>query len=95
MKNKAAQQLGRLGGKATSEAKTAAARKNAKKGGRPPGLGVGTRPIVMLHRADGTWWLARWKHGIIGAKDFPTARAARDYAASVNWGVKRLPECDS
>jgi len=35
MKNKAAQQLGRLGGKVSSEAKTAAVRKNGKKGGRP------------------------------------------------------------
>jgi len=33
--NKAAQQLGRLGGKATSEAKAAAARANGKLGGRP------------------------------------------------------------
>ncbi len=35
MKNKAAQQLGRLGGKVTSEAKTAAVRENGAKGGRP------------------------------------------------------------
>lgn len=33
--NRAAQQLGRLGGKATSEAKAEAARKNGAKGGRP------------------------------------------------------------
>lgn len=35
--NPAAQTLGRLGGKARSAAKTAAARKNAKKGGWPKG----------------------------------------------------------
>lgn len=35
MKNKAAQQLGKLGGLKTSEAKKAAARANGKKGGRP------------------------------------------------------------
>lgn len=35
MKNKAAQSLGHLGGKATSEAKAAAVRENGKKGGRP------------------------------------------------------------
>lgn len=35
MKNKAAQQLGRKGGKASSESKAAAARKNGAKGGRP------------------------------------------------------------
>jgi len=35
MKNPAAQSLGRLGGLKTSEAKTAAARANGRKGGRP------------------------------------------------------------
>lgn len=38
MKNKAAQALGRLGGKATSEAKAEAVRANGAKGGRPPRL---------------------------------------------------------
>jgi len=33
--NKAAQQLGRIGGKKTSEAKSAAAKANGAKGGRP------------------------------------------------------------
>jgi len=33
--NKAAQQLGRLGGRKTSEAKAAAAKANGAKGGRP------------------------------------------------------------
>ena len=37
MKNPAAVALGRLGGKATSEAKASAARENAKKGGWPKG----------------------------------------------------------
>ena len=37
MKNKAAQQLGRLGGLAKSAAKADAARLNAKKGGWPKG----------------------------------------------------------
>ena len=35
MKNKAAQSLGRLGGRAKSEAKTETARANGAKGGRP------------------------------------------------------------
>lgn len=35
MKNQAAQQLGRIGGSVTSEAKTEAARENGKLGGRP------------------------------------------------------------
>ena len=36
--NKHAQELGRLGGKATSEAKTAASQENGKLGGRPKKL---------------------------------------------------------
>lgn len=36
MTNKAAQELGRLGGRARSEAKARAARANGKLGGRPP-----------------------------------------------------------
>jgi len=35
MKNKAAQQLGKLGGQVKSEAKAKAAKENGKKGGRP------------------------------------------------------------
>jgi hypothetical protein len=35
--NKAAQQLGSLGGKVTSEAKARASRRNGKLGGRPKG----------------------------------------------------------
>lgn len=35
MKNKAAVELGRLGGRVKSPAKTEAARRNARKGGRP------------------------------------------------------------
>ena len=33
--NRAAQELGRLGGRKTSEAKASAARENGKRGGRP------------------------------------------------------------
>ena len=89
MKNKAAQQLGRLGGKVTSEAKAAAVRENGKKGGRPHGV------IAMLHTSDGGWWLGTYKGGAIASKSFATAQAAREFAASKGWGVKRLPDCDS
>lgn len=39
MKNKAAQELGKLGGQVKSETKTKAARLNGKKGGRPKKIG--------------------------------------------------------
>lgn len=42
-KNQAAVQLGRKGGKATSEAKARAARENGKKGGRPKKIEVSAR----------------------------------------------------
>lgn len=45
MSNKAAQQLGRLGGKSTSETKSTAARKNGASGGRIPALS-GDHPVV-------------------------------------------------
>ena len=46
--NKAAQQFGRLGGKAKSAAKTKAARANAKKGGWPKGKKRGPRKLKPL-----------------------------------------------
>jgi len=99
MKNKAAQQLGRLGGKVTSEAKAAAVRENGKKGGRPPGLWVGNkffpRSVVSLYKSEGEWCIETYKGDIIPSKSFPTAQAARDFAAAKNWGVKRFPDCDS
>jgi hypothetical protein len=99
MKNKAAQQLGRLGGKVKSEAKAAAVRENGKKGGRPPGFWVGNkffpRTVVGLYKNEGEWCIETHKGGNIPCSSFATAQAARDYAASMNWGVKRLTNCDS
>lgn len=90
MKNKAAQQLGRLGGKVTSEAKAAAVRENGKKGGRPPK----TATAMLIRNAEGGWSLCRWKGDVIPSKTFDTQAQAREFAASKNWSVKRLPECD-
>ena len=90
MKNKAAQQLGRLGGKATSEAKAAAVRENGKKGGRPPKPAT----AMLIRNAEGGWSLCRWKGDVIPSKNFATQAQAREFAATNNWGVKRLPECD-
>tara|TARA_R110000868_G_scaffold175663_3_gene412823 strand:+ start:740 stop:1015 length:276 start_codon:yes stop_codon:yes gene_type:complete len=90
MKNKAAQQLGRLGGKVTSEAKAAAVRENGKKGGRPPKPAT----AMLIRNPEGGWSLCRWKGDVIPSKNFDTQAQAREFATSKNWGVKRLPECD-
>lgn len=58
-----ASQMGRKGGKSKSDAKTAAARENAKKGGRPPICAEckercepGLKPVWMKYRKrDGLW----------------------------------------
>lgn len=91
MKNKAAQQLGRLGGKVTSEAKAAAVRENGKLGGRP----AKPATAMLIRNAEGGWSLCRWKGDIIPSKTFDTQAQAREFAAGKNWGVKRLPECDA
>ncbi len=46
--NKHAQQLGKLGGKVKSEAKTKAARLNGKLGGRPKAIGVSTQSFMVI-----------------------------------------------
>lgn len=50
MKNPAAVALGRLGGQATSEAKTRAVRANAKLGGWPKGRKRGKRKRIARRR---------------------------------------------
>lgn len=54
MKNKAAQQIGRLGGKAKTKAKTSAARANGAAGGRPLSPQVVARLEWVSHLAS---WL--------------------------------------
>lgn len=55
MKNKAAQALGRLGGKAKSEAKTETARKNGAKGGRPGMYSVSQNGQTLQHSISCTF----------------------------------------
>lgn len=54
MKNKHAQQLGRLGGIVKSEAKTKAAQENGKKGGRPTNriAGIGIDRTINIKMVD-------------------------------------------
>lgn len=85
-KNPAAVALGKI----KSDKKAAAARENGKLGGRP----AKPATAMLIRNAEGGWSLCRWKGDIIPPKSFPTAQAARDFAASKNWGVKRLPDCD-
>lgn len=88
--NKAAQSLGRRGGKAKTEAKAAASAANGKLGGRPA-----REVIAMLYRNADGWWLARWKGDVVPSRNFPNAKEAKDYAAANGWGVKRMPDCDA
>jgi hypothetical protein len=83
-------ELARLAGSAKSEAKSNAARANGKKGGRHPKPAT----AMLIRNPEGGWTLCSWKGDIIPSKNFDTQAQARDYAASKNWGVKRLPECD-
>jgi hypothetical protein len=85
-KNPAAVALGKI----KSDKKAAAARENGKLGGRP------TKPAtaMLIRNAEGGWSLCRWKGDVIPAKTFVTQAQAREFAASKNWGVKRLPACD-
>lgn len=80
-----------LMGSAKSEAKTIAARENGKKGGRPAHDTI----AMLIRTAEGGWSLCRWKGDIFPSKTFDTAAEAREFAASKNYGVKRLPECDA
>jgi len=61
--NKAAQQLGRLGGRKTSEAKAAAAKANGSKGGRP------RKTPKAKRRTQGTNDLALAQRGLRGSVD--------------------------
>ena len=71
MKNKAAQQLGRLGGKVTSEAKAAAVRENGKLGGRRPRVYL----VGCFDKRD---------FFICHAKHFVGLAEAREYAKTFN-----------
>lgn len=66
MKNKSAQQLGRLGGKKKSEAKTEAARANGAKGGRP------TLCAYICQTNNGDGWI---NVGQAGSKESAQAEA--------------------
>ena len=69
MKNKAAQQLGRLGGSVTSEAKAIAARANGAKGGRPATpytLESITGEVVSKHKSLEAAYVAQTRKGLIG-----------------------------
>lgn len=70
MKNQAAVTLGRLGGKVTSEAKTAAVRENGAKGGRPRSSALELRAsevgLIIERFPNGQYWvsgLENWRSG--------------------------------
>lgn len=49
---------------------------------------------VLLFKSGPEWTLARFRGATIPCMTFPTATAARRYAASRLWAVRRAPDCD-
>ena len=91
-KNAAAQEMARLSHAGPTSAKRSEnARENGKKGGRPPKPAT----AMLIRNAEGEWSLYRWKGDIFPTKNFTTASAAREWAKSKGFGVKRMPDCDS
>jgi hypothetical protein len=80
-KNPAAVALGRLGGKARSDSKTAAARQNAKKGGWPKG-----RPRKVV-----SWWEYSCPEcdatNVLPNPPFPTVHTCE---CGKSWDVQKL-----
>lgn len=53
------------------------------------------KTTVILFRSESGWTLARFKGDTIPSRDFPTATAARAYAKSKGWGIRRAANCDA
>ena len=98
MSTKAAKTLGRLGGKARSESKAAAARANGARGGRPSSDLRAIRKIadkygVLWHKEGGGWVI----NGIVQAPYYPQSNAGEkcvlvDYLTK--WGRGVMAEED-
>lgn len=53
------------------------------------------KTIALLFKTDAnTWALATYKGDILPALEFPTAKAARQFAKAHKIGVKRDQNCD-
>ena len=50
---------------------------------------------ILFRNEAGTWTLARYKGGIVPSSEHATAKAARDYAKTKNWQVRRASNCDA
>lgn len=50
---------------------------------------------ILFRNEAGTWTLARYKGGIVPSSEHATAKAARDYAKTKNWQVRRATNCDA
>jgi hypothetical protein len=50
---------------------------------------------VILFRIDNEWTLGSFKGASIPSNEFPTAKAAREYAKRKRWSVRRAADCDA
>jgi len=54
------------------------------------------KTTVMLFCAEeGAWTLTSYKGEIVPSSEFKTAAAAKAYAKSRNWNVRRATNCDA
>lgn len=51
--------------------------------------------VLLFKTEEKTWALVRYKGDTIPRSEFPTAVAARSYAKSKGWNVRRATNCDA
>jgi len=52
------------------------------------------KTTVIAFRTQSGWTLGTYSGGHIPANEFPTLSAAREYATSRGWSVRRASDCD-
>lgn len=51
--------------------------------------------VILFRNEEGSWTLGTYKGDTIPATEFATAAAARTYAKSKGWNVRRAADCDA
>jgi len=50
--------------------------------------------VILFRNEQKTWTLSRYKGNIVPSSEFKTSTAARAYAKSKGWNVRRATNCD-